>query len=160
MNELLNEFWQYLKMTPEEYSMCSMNQDLEEYFFPKWEELKNIAYSLIDSEKMDSESLDMVLLIMALDNEEEYITDYLTDKDTGSNFNCSDKYIEMLSERAIRFPQPHARWQVAEVLRRRRTKKTLSILEKLLSDENAYVRHRAKYSYLDIIWGENTDQLH
>ena len=168
MNELLNEFWQYLKMTPEEYSMCSMNQDLEEYFFPRWEEIKNIAYSLIDSEKMDSESLDMVLLIMALDNEEEYITDYLTEEGrnneyimeiSGNSGNCSDKYIEKLSERAIRFPQPHARWQVAEVLRRRRTKNTLSILEKLLSDENAYVRHRAKYSYLDIIWGENTDKL-
>lgn len=159
MNKLLSEFWQYLKMTADEYSLCSMNQDLEEYLFPKWEELKNIAYSLIDSEKSDPNSLDMVLLIMALDNEEEYITDYLADKDTGGNFNCSDKYIEMLSERAITFLQPHARWQISEVLRRRRTKKSLILLSKLMQDKNNYVKRRATYSYLDIV-SDNTDQLH
>lgn len=127
-----------------------MNQDLEEYFFPKWEELKNIAYNLIDSEKSDSNSLDMVLLIMALDNEEEYITDYLADKDTGDDFNCSDKYIEMLSKRAITFPQPHARWQIAEVLRRRKTKDSLSLLQELMQDNNEYVKKRATYSYHNI----------
>ena len=81
--------------------------------------------------------MDDLLTIMALDNENEDILDYAVD-----NINLAN--LDYFVHKGVVHLQPHARWQVAEFIRRKNLVCFQDYLEKLSRDPNDYVRKRAK----------------
>lgn len=138
INTLLNEFWAWINLTPQEYACGSSDNSIEEYMFPHWEELLNSAYQCID--QSDVAAITNVLTAMAIDNEEESILDYLTEK-------ANDEYINSMICHLVTHEQPHARWQGAELIARRNPRGGIYILNQLLHDKNSYVKKRASNAY-------------
>ena len=77
------------------------------------------------------------LTCMALDNEEEIILDHCAE-------NAPDEFVERIAQASLNHPQWHARWQVAELLGRRRIQRGEMILGVLAQDSYPYVRRRAE----------------
>lgn len=139
---LLYEFWNWLGMSPSHYAEITKNDsgyknDLEEYMFPQWAELMDKAESIINEGLTDEDSLEFILISMAIDNEEENILDYISR-------NGNEKFIIALVNKGIRYYQSHSRWQIAELLGRRHLKGWKSFLQILINDSDLYVSKRAQ----------------
>ena len=59
-----------------------------------------------------------------------------------------------MAERSVNHLQPHARWQCAELIRRRKPDNGKRVLKKMLTDSDEYVRKRAKTALEDLWTGE------
>ena len=130
-------------MTPQTYAVESMKQpDLEEYMFPLWDSVYQTTVDLINSRSTDREDMDSILTAMAIDNETEDILGYISE-------NGCELFIEKLVEAGAGHLQPNARWQCAELIRRRRPQNGDRVLKILLSDEDEYVVKRAKNAIMD-----------
>lgn len=140
--DLLASFWEWIQMTPQLYAIESMRQpDLEEYMFPLWDEMYYKTVELIDSNTMDKDAMDFILTAMALDNETEDILNYITE-------NASTPFISGLISLGVDHMQPNARWQCAELIRRRKPPNGDIVLKQLLLDSVEYVVKRAKNAIL------------
>ena len=137
INEIICAFWKWIGLSPIDYSVCSEKRDLEEYMFPMWEELVSAAEDIVDKQQYDRSSINSVLTVLAFDNEAEFVLDYIVD-------NGSDAFTCELVTLGSEFYLSHARWQCAEIIRRRSLKSHIHILEKLTRDPNEYVAKRAR----------------
>ena len=136
LSALLCEFWAWLRMTPEAYAQAC-GEDLEEYMFPQWEPLLRAAAQAVLCSPAEAHRLDEALVVLALDHEREELLDEL-------DAAAPDASVLALAERARRCPQPNARWQIAELLGRRRLSAARKILAALQQDPDPYVRKRAE----------------
>ena len=132
---ILDSFFHWLRLTPEEYAR--REDDLEEYIFPQWDALISAAEAVIAQES--TEFADELWTAIALDNEQENLLDALSD-------HASDDYLDRLILSAPAHPQFNARWQAAELIRRRPTPNGRSVLQLLCRDEHLYVAKRAHNS--------------
>ena len=138
MTELLKEFWEWLPVSYEEYSkkgISQLNGNYEDNF-PKINELIEHAKKIVDDNLTSDNDMDDLLTIMGIDNEAEEIMEYIEE-------NSSDEQINRLIYIGINHPLHDARWQVAELLYRRKPQRYADFLKILSSDSNMYVRKRA-----------------
>ena len=134
----LDLFWEWSGMTPEKYSTEGMNQNKGKFEdeFPFFQELISYAIDLINNNALDEVSVDEIIIIMALDNECENVLEYIVD-------NSSDEQTKRIIEYGIGHSQYNARWQIAELIFRRRSTDFWRYLSKLSLDNHPYVRRRA-----------------
>lgn len=147
LSDTIDDFWRWIKMSPQEYAQKSRQIDLEEYMFPDWDNLISKVKKTIQKSYSNDEAVDMVLIVMALDNEDEEVLDFISD-------NGSDYFVKKMVERSVNHLQPHARWQCAELIRRRKPDNGKRVLKKMLTDSDEYVRKRAKTALEDLWTGE------
>lgn len=144
LSDIIGKFWKWINLSPQEYAQKSMQTDLEEYMFPDWDNLITKAERIIQKPYSNNEVVDMILTVIALDNENEDVLDFISS-------NGSNDFVNTIIERCIIHLQPHARWQCAELIRRRKPKNGQRILIKLLSDSDEYVRKRAQIALYDLM---------
>ena len=137
---LLSEFWKWANVSFDEYRTDETvfykkyHLVIEEFSFPKWNELLQAAKEQI-SEGSCSED---VFTVLALDNEREELLDFIEE-------NTTDSQLEALARNAISFPLWNARWQIAEILKRRDTSFSNEYLLLYQKDPVEYVRRRAAF---------------
>ena len=138
MNKIISDFWEWLNMTPDQYAQNGIDTltNTEESDYPHFEDLINYAQTIIDQIECSDEELEDVLLIMALDNEDEDVLDYI-------QTHCSESRLERLIRLGISYYQPEARWQIALLICRRKISNAKELLELLSHDIHPYVRRRA-----------------
>ncbi len=138
MCDWLDLFWKWSGTTPEKYSTEGMNQNKGEFEddFPFFQELISYAIEAINNNVLDEVSVDEIITIMALDNECECILEYIVD-------NSSDEQIKRIIEYGMVHSQYNARWQIAELIFRRKPIDFGRYLSKLSLDNHPYVRRRA-----------------
>lgn len=139
MNSLLEQFWKWSNKTPEEYATHGMNQNKGEFEdnFPLFEDLLEYSKELVDNNTLDCFLIDDLITIMALDNESESVLDYIEN-------NSSQEQLQKIIEQGVSHLYSNARWQISELLYRRKPKNFQSYLFKLSTDKNSYVRKRAQ----------------
>lgn len=135
---ILQEFWDWFPLTSEQYAVEGMDpgSDEAEFMFPKYTELLEYGEMLISRKEYSDDNMEEILMILALDNETEDILYILENK-------FPDAFLTQLIERGIGFPQPSARWQIAELTYRRKPEGYQKYLRKLAEDSHSYVRKRA-----------------
>ena len=135
---MLSDFWKWINKTPEEYAEGETEQSdgKSEEEFPQFQEMLNLAYEAIDNKVLDERALDDIITVMALDNESESVLDYIVDF-------SSDEQVERIAKAGVRHLQPEARWQIAELLYRRKPIGYFEYLTTLIKDKHPYVRQRA-----------------
>ena len=138
MHYLLKQFWKWLPVSYEEYSKKGITQIHGNYEdnFPKINELIEHGKKIVDDNLTSDNDIDDLLTIMGIDNEAEEIMEYIEE-------NSSDEQINRLIYIGINHPLYNARWQVAELLYRRKPQRYAEFLKILSSDSNMYVRKRA-----------------
>lgn len=138
MNNKLKDFWEWFQKTPEQYAMCELQYIYNhmEYDYPEYQALIDFATQVVDNNTKNEDDIYDLLTIMALDNESENILDYIED-------NSTDEQIQIIIKLGMSHLQPHARWQIAELLYRRKPKDYLCNLIILSIDNNSYVSQRA-----------------
>ena len=138
MHDFLKDFWKWANKSPEEYGKSGMNQNKGEFEddFPLFENLITYAKTIVDNNEIEPNLIDDLLNIMALDNESENILDYIEDK-------SSDEQLKVIVKLGLLHLQYNARWQLAELLYRRRPENWKIHLNELSNDEHPYVRKRA-----------------
>lgn len=80
--------------------------------------------------------VDDILYVLAMDNENEDILDFIVEY-------CNDEQIYIIISCGYICHFFEARWQIAEIIKRRYSIKYERYLEYLKNDENSYVRKRA-----------------
>ncbi|MCI5141231.1 MAG: hypothetical protein D3909_05795 [Candidatus Electrothrix sp. ATG1] len=135
----LDKFWRWASMTPVEYADNKKGGEWETDY-PFWEDI----YSCVEEEIKRIEggqsrvSIQYILEAMAIDNECENILDMLESSKTASQIVINDYYD---------YPQPEARWQIAELAKRTAFRGVIDMLKKMLiNDDNSYVKRRALLS--------------
>lgn len=141
MDFLLKLFWNWLGASAEEYAK-NFSKNYEEFMFPHWDKLITETKNVISTE--EESQIYNILTMMAIDNEEETILEYISD-------NSSAAFVDLLIQVIPQHIQPHARWQGAELIRRRLTAHGPVILKQLSQDENDYVVKRAKNAYAEFV---------
>ena len=146
LSNILNSFWDWIHLTPQAYAEFSREaKNLEEYSFPFWQRMISETINLINESPSNESDIDSILTVMSIDNETEDILDYIAQ-------NGSDTFICRILKIGVVHLQPHARWQCAELIRRRNPINGDTLLSQLLSDPDAYVRKRAQ-NVLDCVVG-------
>lgn len=141
LKKLLSEFWDWAQISFEEYcadESCFYTKyrwEVEEFHFPKWDELLHCTEQQILENCINED----VLTVLALDNEREEILDFIAD-------SATDFQIEELAKKALSFPLWNARWQVAEILKRRDTSFSEKYLRLYQNDPVEGVRCRASFN--------------
>ncbi|MFN8127125.1 MAG: HEAT repeat domain-containing protein [Candidatus Nanopelagicales bacterium] len=101
--------------------------------YPEWQDLwASIAVAL--RSQIDGDTSDLVLQVMAWDNETQLVADTLED---------SPDHVRALLERALEHPDPNVRWQFAHLLPRAIGAEARAPLARLIEDPDDYVRRRA-----------------
>ena len=137
MNSLLVQFWDWLPISYEKYAVDGLSQLCGncEDDFPRFSELLEYAESIVKNEYIDNEHLDDLLTIMALDNETEYILDFI------ENYS-SKKQLTYIISYGIDHPLYEARWQLAEIIYRKKPDDYIFLLQTLSNDAHPYVKKR------------------
>lgn len=135
---LLKLFWDWSGITAEEYAEGGMKQKNGEFEdeFPFFEKMILYANNIINNNILDETSIDDVITIMSLDNESESILEHIVS-------NSSDEQLQMIVERGIKHSHFNARWQIAELVFKKKLNGYQDYLKKLSMDKNTYVRKRA-----------------
>ena len=139
MNKLLESFWKWLNKSPQEYAIYGAGKFVYgrmEDDFPRFEELLEYAKSIVDKNILNEEAIDELFTIMALDNESEIILDYIDDF-------SSEEQLKRIIDIGINHMHYQGRWQLAELLYRRRLKDYMEYLLLLSKDGNPCVSKRA-----------------
>lgn len=134
MNDYISGFWEWANISPAQYAQHGLSR--EEGDYPHFKELTDYAERIINSDQYTAQEIEEVLLIMALDNEDEDILDYLT-------AHCSEDKLEQVVMQGMMSIQPNARWQIAELIYRRTPAHFKEYLLMLSQDPDSYVRKRA-----------------
>lgn len=142
--DILARFWAWAGYHADDFARERFRcpDEKEPFYFPELEQLRMLCYACECGEISDSDIEDY-LTCMALDNEEEYILDHCAE-------HASVAFVERIACAALTHPQWHARWQIAELLRRRDIPKREALLSALSRDPHAYVRQRAKNTQLHV----------
>ena len=137
--KLLDDFWMWLEMSPEQYSEIGVDLKSSkcEFHYPKFEELLCYVRRVACQKVISNDEIEDILTIMALDNETEDVLDFLVD-------NLPDCHMNALIEKGLHHLQWEARWQLAELIYRRRFVNCEHYLQILTNDTMPYVRKRAK----------------
>jgi len=124
----------------------SVNYPEWEVDYPRWQILYDITFKAIDiltQIEDSSEIANLILDVMALDNESELVLDECENK-------LDVKGLSILYEIGVNHPNWNARWQVAELIGRRKHMKSQEFLLKLIDDNEEYVIRRALFSLAKI----------
>ncbi len=108
-----------------------------EFDFPEFEALKGYAYDIVNSNVVLTNEISDLLTVMALDNEGENLLEYIEE-------HSSNEQLNMIVEVGVSHLQPAARWQIAELICRRKPENYLKYLSVLSEDSHSYVRQRAQ----------------
>lgn len=147
LSVLLGEFFTWAHCTSDEYAEGkgpNLSKDgYDECNFPKLEELITAALEIMKKDRISWDDMEDILTALAIDNESEWILDHCED--------APESFVGQLVEQGCRHRQQEARWQIAELLRRRNIPNRMKYLNMLLQDPEEYVRSRAGSSiqYLD-----------
>lgn len=139
----LESFWKWSESTPELYSKNGWNKVQAEWEYPQWDILFNKTIDLIQDNKKIEEDYNLILEVMALDNEGENILSEC------ENYLPEDE-LELLIKNSIKYSQTQARWQVAELIGRKGIKKFDHFLLSMINDNDKYVQRRALISLTKI----------
>jgi len=138
---MLEDFWKWSGITPEQYANDSRALErcigMLEFDYPNYPELIQYGKDIINRRSISIQQMDDLLTILAIDNEDEDILDYIVDHLSLSN-------LLQCIKQGINHIQPNARWQLAEIISRRKPLNARIYLEKLCCDSNDYVRKRAR----------------
>ena len=141
--EFVNAFWTWTGYA-ECYKGCDVEQlSVDPFDFPLLCEMQQACIELINKQ-LSIETTDAFLMCMAIDNECECILDACTAL-------ADESFLNILVSTGIHHSQSHARWQIAELLRRD-VPNRIKFLNTLLHDEDSYVRKRAHNVLCDIAW--------
>lgn len=133
--QLVCEFWMWAGLPEEKWGSVDVRSiQVDPIYYPKFDKMRNQCISLINTSLCDAD-VNTFLTCMALDAEEEYILDYC-------KTYAEDEFIEHIVSVGVSHFQSDARWQVAELLRRRIPKRDYYLC-KLCNDSDPYVRRRA-----------------
>ncbi len=141
LNEELKNFWNWSKTNIKELEQFGWINSLEPFEYPNWTRLieeTKLAISNLSNSNSSLVIYKNILTVMALDNEAEEILDYF---ETYNSVEL-DKVIDF----GIDHPLSDARWQIAELIGRKKEKTYLPYLELLIKDSNTYVERRALFS--------------
>ena len=138
MRNMLEQFWQWLGKNPEKYAEEGLEYLFNhmEYDFPGSCVLLEMAYDIVKKDITTYDEIYDLLTEMAIEHESEMILNFIVD-------NSSDEQIQKIVAIGITHLQPNARWQLAEILYRRRPSEYTHYLKKLSEDAHPYVRQRA-----------------
>ena len=139
MHNLLKIFWEWFPLSYDEYAEKGIHQssgEREEYF-QYFSQLLVYAKSIIENNKIDEESIDDLLTILALDNEMESILELIVEK-------SSNEQLQRIIYYGIKYPLYNTRWQLAEIVYKRKPAYCKEYLLALSHDSHHYVRKRAR----------------
>ncbi len=134
LNLLLENFWIWCGLSAEEYA-ASAGPLIPEFDYPNFEAMIQCVEKEILKENKEIKTIDLILTVLALDNEAENILDFMVE-------NLSEEYLQVIVTYGWNHMQPHTRWQIAELLFRRQLPNYKEVLYLMLKDENEYVRKR------------------
>lgn len=138
MNELLKAFWEWLPVSYEEYASQGISQvsGSVEDDFPHFNELLACAEKIVKEDLTSADSIKDLLDIMAIDNEAESVLELIVEESSERQLNCiiSVGMTHQLFE---------ARWQLAELIYRRKPRGYEYLLFRLSEDTHPYVKKRA-----------------
>ena len=139
MYYLLKQFWEWLPIPYEEYAINGISQSNEicEDSFPFFCELLSYAELIVKQGFVDDEHIYDLLTIMGIDNETESVLDFIENE-------ASDYQIQHISSIGITHPLYNARWQLAELICRRKPTQYSFYLQMLSKDTHPYVKRRAR----------------
>ena len=148
MNKLLEFFWEWLPIPYEEYAIkgtSSIGVNYEENF-PYINELLGYAEMIVKEDITTDDCVRDLLDIMAIENESESILELIEEKSTEHQLN---RIISI----GMTHPLYEARWQLVELIYRRKPHGYENYLYKMLEDSHPYVKKRASncISYDQII---------
>ena len=139
MKELLKNFWEWFRVSQEDYENgryvyvpFGMEDDFTDFY-----QLTKCAERIVDENLMSDDSLYDLLTVMGLDNEGEDVLCYIEENSKEAQF---DKIIRI----GVTHRQCETRWQVAELIYRRKSEKYYEFLVILSDDSDEYVRRRAR----------------
>ena len=141
-NDLLKSFWEWMYfsygVSYERYTEKGLHQPSgqDECEFPHFHRLINYAESIIESNKVDEGSIDDLLTILALDNEAENILGLIVER-------SSNEQLKSIIFYGIKHPLFNARWQLAEIINRRKPDCYKEYLLTLSRDPHQCVKRRA-----------------
>ncbi|WP_432664461.1 HEAT repeat domain-containing protein [Wukongibacter baidiensis] len=138
----LDLYWKWSRIDEEKYSNNEWIIEFEEWEYPNWNRLMELASKAISNIENGEASKNLVvdvLTVMALDNEVENLLDEC-------ELILSDKALECVAQCALEHCQWQARWQVAELLGRKNDIFWEKFLLKFINDPNKYVERRALIS--------------
>ena len=134
----LDFFWSWLGKSKEEYAQNGVDQRIiYEDDFPFFEELIDYSRDIVDFDILSTCVIECLLTVMALDHEAECVLDYI-------EMHSSEKQFNILIKMGINCSYYQTRWQIAELLYRRKPSKYLEKLTFLSHDSNFVVSSRAK----------------
>ena len=138
MSSLLIDFWKWLNITPEKYSVDGVPNFSRqpEFYYPRFSELISEAKEIIDTNVLSVSELNDLITILAIDNEAENILEYI-------QLHSSDNQLKIIINLGVYHIQKEARWQIAELVFRRKPKGYMRYLEILAEDTDVYVKKRA-----------------
>jgi|APAra7269097501_1048564.scaffolds.fasta_scaffold00951_5 hypothetical protein len=144
LEQELKQFWKWAGISIHEYDIDEIKNSLEEFMYPRWNELVKFACDAIeDLEKGDYSQLNFILEVMALDNEEETVLIECENK-------LSKPSLDILIKTGFNFPLSTTRWQIAELIGRKRVNPWKEYLLDLINDKDKYVQRRALLSLVKI----------
>ena len=154
MNQLLEEFWKWANITPEEYAQDVYGQRdrFEEDNFDHFIALVAYAKQIVNQNFLSADDLDDLITIMAIDNESEMVLEYVKE-------NSSNEQLEQIISMGMVHLQPQARWQIAELIFARKPIRYIEKLNSLTKDSHPYVRKRAKNCIDFVAHGTGDDSL-
>ena len=140
LGALVREFWAWTGLPPELWGRADIGKlPMLPEEFPGLDAVRKCCTDRINTD-LTKEELENFLLCMAVDNEDEEILDACKALGTAG-------FLAGVLEAGVDTPQPMARWQMAELLRRGDIPNREGLLRKLCRDPDEYVRRRAKVLY-------------
>ena len=138
----LELFWKWSKM---DISDCE-TKSVDGTLYLRWNELLDLALEairLVENGEKNERLLEKILEIMALDNENEEILDHCETELNTPN-------LEHLISVGVSYSLPDTRWQIAELIGRKKNIEWKKYLLTLINDKNKYVQRRALLSLAKI----------
>ena len=136
MKELLNDFWKWLGYSSDEYAAKGVNWQCpkEEFYYPNYEQLLVETKKKILQKKLSTNDLNEILTVMAIDNENEDIADFIIE-------NMDAKNMSKLCEVGISHKQPNARIQLVKIIINNETLKK-QYLRSFETDKDDYIQRK------------------
>ena len=135
-------YWKWSRVSEDKYSKDEWIIESQEWEYSNWGQLMNLALKAIrniENGDFAKDIAEVMLTVMALDNEDEKLLDEC-------EIILSDKALEYVAQSALEHRQWQARWQVAELLGRKHERIWEKFLLKFINDSNKYVQRRALIS--------------
>ncbi len=143
LEAILLRFWAWAGYDAADFAKDEVNccRKKEPFDFPEIVEMRKLCYGLENGLGSLREAEDY-LTCMALDNEDEEILDHCA-------AYAPDDFVACIVAAASDHPQWEARWQVAELLGRRKIPQRELLLNVFLQDPHPYVRRRAENALIN-----------